>query len=308
MKRLAYSIVFLAAVVLTVCSLWPSPIDRAVRAIERSADGRHRQWEFRKLFRQVGPEGVAGLKAHPNDTIAIQSAWEEVLLPLPKEAAGLIKVDQARLEAFVQFLESRAQVTAPAWWRGAVVNAYARSRDEVIVGRTEEFEYERQKLELHSASAPPGTTLAMKDGRVVLSAGADAVVIPEESVRWVTQVQPKVSRIVWGCYSALFTPTHCYLAAHDNLGSEFDLSCIERATGKLAWKSKVFGCFWWDCTGQYFSKVSIVDAGDRVVVFGIGIGMYVEAFNKSDGKNLFRFSSSYGKDHVSGSFRNGELE
>src|SRR5262249_17723260 len=114
------------------------------------------------------------------------------------------------------------------------------------------------------------------------------VVIPESLLR------KHDSGKVCSRVSALVTPGRCYVAEHDDVGYPFQLACIDRSTGKVAWRSEVWGIWWGGATGVHAMWVAGTEQGDRIVVFGAGsIGIHVEAFRKDDGTNLFRFSNSY---------------
>jgi outer membrane protein assembly factor BamB len=94
--------------------------------------------------------------------------------------------------------------------------------------------------------------------------------------------------------SGLMSGSRCYVAMHDSVGYPYDLACVDRATGKVLWKSKVFGTWWNGATGQHSTYVTVTEQDNRIIVFGAGsTGAHVEGFRAEDGKNLFRFSTSY---------------
>jgi hypothetical protein len=81
---------------------------------------------------------------------------------------------------------------------------------------------------------------------------------------------------------------------HERVGYPYDLVCIDRTTGKALWKSKVFGSWWYGASGQHMMWVTVTEQDKRIIVFGsAGTGAHVEGFRAEDGKNLFRFSTSY---------------
>src|SRR5262249_37561015 len=94
--------------------------------------------------------------------------------------------------------------------------------------------------------------------------------------------------------SALMRASRCYVAVHEDVGYPYDLACIDRGTGKVRWKSEVFGTWWGGATGIHEMCVTITEQNKRIVLFGsAATGIHVEAFRPEDGVNLFRFSTSY---------------
>jgi hypothetical protein len=242
---------------------------------------------YRALFSKVGPDGVRKLLTHPDDSIAIQAAWEEVALTVPeREPRIAVRPDGRKLAWFLGFLEERGRVQPPLWWSEMVLDSRANRRDNIYPGNPKEMPYHEAGLD--GAQAPRDTTLKKEGDQVLLKVGSEAVLIPES-------VLEKTDRGTVLCgVSAFVTPTRCYLAVHGDVGYSYPVACIDRSTAKVIWKSEVWGTWWGGATGIHFMWVAVTEQHDRIVVFGAGTtGIHVEAFRPDDGKNVFRFSSSY---------------
>src|SRR5688572_26313404 len=84
-------------------------VEEKVRAVLTAEEPLLRSSAYQELFKTAGAPGLASLKRHPNDSIAIQAAWKEVELTVP---LGPTKRDVAAdraLQAFLGFLETRAK-------------------------------------------------------------------------------------------------------------------------------------------------------------------------------------------------------
>jgi hypothetical protein len=254
------------------------PLEAKIQEVLNAPDLIHARLAFRSLFEAAGDSGLARLKTHANDSIAIQAAWREVLLTVPeKKGNEVYRPAQHRLNWFIGFLEGRARLKLPAWWQEAVLDAEAHRRGNV---------YFRSRLPLQQTGiqyvfAPVGTNLEKVNGKIVLSVGKESLAIPDSVLR------------SWGDVSALMTPERCYVAAHEGVGYHYDLACIDRKSQKPVWKSRVWATWSGGASGpRRYSSVTVTEQDGRIVVFGIsGSGAYVEGFKGEDGRNLFRFST-----------------
>jgi hypothetical protein len=242
---------------------------------------------YRNLFGKVGADGIRRLQADAHDGIAIQAAWEEVALTVPeKEPERSVRPDRHKLDWFLGFLEGRGRVRAPQWWAEMVLDSRANRRDNISPGSPKETPYHRAGLD--SAEAPRDTTLKRDGDKIILKVGKDSVPIPEAIL------DKTDSGRVHCNVSALITPSRCYITVHESAGYPYQLFCIDRSTAKIVWKSEVWATWWGATTGIGHMWVALMDQNQRIVVFGAGsTGIHVEAFQRDDGSNLFRFSSSY---------------
>jgi hypothetical protein len=264
----------------------PAEIEKLVQAILASKHPKESGSEigtakaYRELFKKVGAEGLRELQTHSEDGISIQAAWEEVVLKVPEKKS--VHLDRHKLDWFLGFLEGRARLRAPSWWSDSLLDSEAYRPNLVYVrpGMPKENPY--HELGLDHFRGPHNTSLKREHEKIVLRVGKEAVPIPEDLL-----VKENVS--------ALMKPSHCYIAVHENVGHGYKLACIDRTSEKLVWKTDVFGTWWGDfSTGPAQMWVSVTEQKERIVVFGAAAtGLHVEAFRAKDGKNLFRFSTSY---------------
>src|SRR5262245_37226885 len=88
---------------------------------------------YRLLFATAGVDGLSRLQVDRDDSIALQSAWEAVTLTVPvKDGGGTVyRPDTQKLIWFLGFIQGRARVSPPEWWREAVLDARANRRDNI---------------------------------------------------------------------------------------------------------------------------------------------------------------------------------
>jgi hypothetical protein len=227
------------------------------------------------------------LREHRNEGIAVWAAWQEVRRTVPEEEGPTTyRPDRRKIEWFLAVLECRVRADAPDWWRTTVRNAWANRRDNFVFGTP--------VRQLYHASGPGsvmarhGTSLRSAQGVITLASGADSVPVPAG----VIETEGFSARRY---LSALFVPARCYVAAHEETGSKYRLTCLTRPSGKVRWRTEVWGARWGGFSGRTRPDhcVTVIEQGDRILVFGAATwGAYVEAFRAADGRNLFRFSTS----------------
>ena len=224
------------------------------------------------LFQAVGTDGRRRLLTHANDSIAIQAAWGEVAITVPeKEGDHAFRPDREKLNWFLGFLEGRARIQPPQWWTRSLLDCRANRRNNIYFVLPEKF------------SATDAVSTEFTD---VIRVGEGSFRLPADLLK---QLDTRDN-----CLSTFMTPTRCYVAVHDDVGYPFPLACIDRVSKKLLWKSKVWGTWWANATGQHRMCVTITEQSNRIVVFGVAAtGLHVEAFRSDNGENLFRFSTSY---------------
>jgi hypothetical protein len=195
--------------------------------------------QYARLFDSVGAGGIRELQSHRCDSIALQAAWQEVLLTVSEnEAEKTWRPDRPKLDWFLGFLEGRARVQAPKWWAEMLVDLHGYRRDEIHPGQPAQQPY--HDAGFGRLSAPGDTTLKKNGGKVVLQVGDESISMPDK---------------VMGnakCISAAMTSERCYVAAHSHIGSPFELTCIDRASTAVVWKATVGGTFWGGASGTYW--------------------------------------------------------
>jgi hypothetical protein len=264
-------------------------VEKLVQTIATAKDPDELGWKgYRLLFQKVGPDGIRDLLAHPKDGIAIHAAWELVTLTVPERetAQVFVRPDTDKLNWFLGFLEGRARVTAPRWWAESLLNTRANRRNDIYPGGPKECPYHR--LGLNDAQGPHDTSLRREQDRFILRIGNETVTVPKDLLRITNEGEVHCN------VSALITASRCFVAVHGDAGYAFQLASIDRDTGKVHWKSEVFGTWWNDISGVHHMWVTVTEQDKRIVLFGAAsTGMHVEVFRPEDGANLFRFSTSY---------------
>jgi hypothetical protein len=236
---------------------------------------------FHELFKKVGVAGLPELQQSPHDSIAVQAAWQELAMTVPdfeKEVPSDFRVDRAKLNWFLGFLEGRGRVRLPKWWSDAILRA------EVRRGRS--FCFPEQETSPPWPKVGEDCKVTKRGDVFTLRVGSDSIVLPPQ----ITGTIHDGSRHFTGC----FTSKDCYVADFQDSGYEFTVCKIDRQTDKVVWTAQVWGSYRGSMGGSGVrGEGSIEVQGDRVVVFGNSIGIHVEAFRTDNGKNLFRFSNGY---------------
>lgn len=264
-------------------------VKKKVEAVFRAESNWQASEQYRSLFKAAGASGLDSLKQGPHDGVAIQAAWEQVRLSLSKkESEVVLRPDSEASSRFFGFLEGRGRVKVPEWWSDSVKDSRTTRRDYLTPGLVKELTKDYHAAGLDNIAAPANTSVAKSEKGLQLSVSNETVIIPEDILK------KDDSGKFWCQVSALMTAKHCYVAVHDEVGGQYRLHCIDRSNSKRVWTSDVWGSWWGAASGAHFMYVSVVEQDDRIAVFGAAwTGVHAEAFCAKDGKNLFRFSSSY---------------
>jgi hypothetical protein len=245
--------------------------------------------EYGALRRAATRADIRRLRQHRDVGIAVWAAWQDVCRTVSEEEGrATYRPDRRKLEWFLAVLECHVRADAPAWWQATLLDAEANRRDNFVfaapVGRL------YHATGVGTVEARRGIHARMARGVLTLTSGLDSVAVP-----------PGLIQIDGGAFSnhyvsALLEPGRCYLAAHEETGSDYKLTCLARPSGKVCWRAEVWGSARWSSwSGPVLPHhcVAVVKQGDRILVFGAATsGAYVEGFRATDGRNLFRFSTS----------------
>ncbi len=239
----------------------------------------------------IGAEDLPRARPSTDNSVALRTAWDTVADTVPIErGTEQYQPDAKALAWFLGFVEGRIRVAPPEWWRKAIRDAHAYDRDNIeLLGRLESNPYHRRD----ALSFPVNADVENLGDAIVYSVGVEKLAIPEELLLRADGGE------LFGAVSGSFTDKHLFVAVHHDVPHAHDVACLERATGKVVWRSKACGCLRPSIggngnTGRRGTCVSVVPTDDdRVFVFGAAFtGFYLHGFRAGDGKSLVRFSSN----------------
>jgi hypothetical protein len=236
---------------------------------------------FRNVFKDASSDDLSKLRENSSPSISIRSAWETVARTISeKQTERPTTVDRSALSWFLGFVEGRIRVSPPHEWQELVYTARSFSRSKLGFGANN----------LNWGYKEIGAGFRGQAGLKVSSAGAGFVLTTNSSSVHLRRELLGEKR--WLSYLA--NDGKLYLASHDDFCLPYKLFCVDMATGKLQWESRVWaagGLVNYEGTGGH--SVQLTMAGDSVIVFGIGTdAAYIEEFRASDGAVSFRFSTS----------------
>jgi hypothetical protein len=241
---------------------------------------------YEELFRLGGPHALRVLKASPHRGIALRAAWEEIRTRIPRDKdAVALRIDSARMQRFLGFVEGRLALPIPGWWEDTLLEARAYGPSNIFFPPREIIVYQKTDIDLLSA---PGTSVRKKNGEVLLSNGKQAVTIQASVLH---EDRGRTARYL----TPLIDKECCYLAIHADRASPYSLLCVGRKKGNIRWSSDVWAAGGLvHYIGQGYHRVTLLLDGDALMVWGVGDdSAYIEGFKTEDGTSLFRFSTSY---------------
>ena len=292
--------------------LTPELADK-VQEVLRSPSDQEMHKRYRSLFEAAGPEGLRKLNLHRHAGIAVQAAWEEVLLTIPeKECDSIGRPDCLQIGRFLDFVENGVGLDIPEWWKTMFqLEISSHGRGNVSFRMLDLFSIYHE-AGLGSIRAPKDTTLQREqepgkffsgwafnphgisfsgpgiNRAIFLQVGEQSVVLPDSIVDEI--------KLESDCVSALISAGKYYLAIHRRQSGHYNLVCLKSESAEILWRTQGWGSPSWvsirGSVGDHW--MTVTRQGDRIVVFGVGaFGANVEAFNAKNGSNLFRFSTSY---------------
>lgn len=236
-------------------------------------------WDaYRGLFAAVHTDELGTLLRHQHASISLQAAWERAIGTLTDKEVedGQRPHDQA-LNQFIGFVEGRTRMELPKWWSDFVLRGPVNAKQTWYDNAGQKF-----------VSAPKGTTVSVDNGHYTLQIANDTVVMPDA-------ILSKTDSGDLRCrMSGVFTPKHCFVAIHDDVGFPHNVACLDRATGKLIWLQKACGCWIGGASGVHESWVTVTVQDDLVVIFGASwTGFYLHAFEATTGTSQFKMSTVF---------------
>ncbi len=128
MKMTAILITCLTAGLANACGDDNHRINEVVKQLRGLEDVHKSKGAYRLLFATAGVDGLSRLQTVDDDSIAIQSAWETVTLTVPVEKGDrFYRPDTQKLSWFLGFLQGRARVSPPDWWRESLLDCASES-------------------------------------------------------------------------------------------------------------------------------------------------------------------------------------
>jgi hypothetical protein len=261
-------------------------IEAKIDAVLRTDHPSRALKSYYRLFVAAGADGLPELEQSPYDSVAIQAAWREIVLTIPKgidDKGTEFRPDPAKVNWFLGFLAGRGRIRIPKWWSQAVLDARAH--------QSHDFCFEHRDPHQPPSNWTNETVVTTKGNNFSLRVGNDSTEVPKvllEEYLVDGKLRPAIH-----C-SACLTSKNCYLAICHDDAYAFRLACFDRTTAKVVWTARACGSFSDSISGPVDpARVAVDVQDDRVVVFSWSTGVDAEAYRADNGKNLFRFSSAF---------------
>ena len=225
--------------------------------------------------------------------------------------------DSAHLNRFLGFVEGRVMCTIPSWWESAFVTCRIYGEDSMaFVGDDEEFSgftcdrFDEDLVIVHPDDIVL-TNAKLSSDRLSISVQAKDDVA-------VLKLRVSSSEARAGILLAVdVTSGYCaYLQADDKIAWPYHVSYMSWDTSEVLWTARVWAGVAEDMLrggttgGIPEHRATVHLTSNRVFVFGgsSGQGMYLEVFNRSDGKCVGRFSTDYWLHYCGPGFLDKEIE
>ena len=243
---------------------------------------------YYRLFGTAGADGLPELEQSPHDSIAIQAAWREFVLTIPRGIDGKgteFRPDPAKVNWFLGFLAGRGRIRIPKWWSQAVPRRAAHQGHDCPCFESGILINRRRIGRTKQSSRRSGNNFSLRVGND--STEVPKVLLEEYLVDG--KLRPAIH-----CSACLTSKKNCYLAICHDDAYAFRLACFDRTTAKVVWTARACGSFSDSISGPVDpARVAVDVQDDRVVVFSWSTGVDAEAYRADNGKNLFRFSSAF---------------
>lgn len=243
-------------------------------------------------------------------------------------AATTAPVSLQAMQHFLGFVEGRVRVRQPKWWKYAMAHAsYYVPRDRWLSLAEPDHLLKADGSSNPSSAfgpiaaellprtktnilAPVGTSIVRADGGLRVSVGRDTFTVPtpvfdEARVSlWKSQglskseIKRRLDRdLDQYCLNAVPVDAERFVMGfYSALATEYPLLCVNRSSGKTVWEAEVLAGpsppIGGGSLGLHPTDIEVSDG--VVYVFGLyPWSAYIDAFSLADGKNVFRFSTSY---------------
>jgi len=231
-------------------------------------------------------KALSKLRYHDDPSIALYS---EYCYHLGTNGDKL--TESERIQRVLGFLEAYAPCEAPAWW----VNALRDGKHPSAFSYIDRVPTHRIDNSF-STDFPPAPRAA-KDGMIIDRADSTAVLLKTAQIDTLAAGSPSLPNRV----GTLVDRNLLYVALYSDTGNPFILAAIDHADDEKKWTAIVWASGYVGVRGRSRNCLSLAETKSAIVVYGCSyISLYCEAFDKSTGAALFRFSSSLwslGGDH-----------
>jgi hypothetical protein len=251
-----------------------------------------------RLFASVKSDNeLALLTCHKNTSLAMRASWERAIRKAEGRGEGASRWKELRYKTsaaeFLGYLEGRIRVPVPRVFSQSIANIDPKERFGLVF-----------KPDLYLPIRDLGNGILIDQAaQVELVNGSKTLKIrgasveteiPLEMLRFRDKMNPKIDFSKTGL-SLLIKKDVMYVASYDWTGFSYDLTCIDRVSKKVRWKSEVWGRAFGELQGDGFVHIiQLVERNELIYVFGVTQDeIYVEGFKPESGANSLRFSSAY---------------
>jgi hypothetical protein len=253
-------------------------ISRAIAVVARASD-----------------ERLSELQCDRRAAIALRAAWERVRRTVPNNKEQKANhPDPDSVSRFLGFVEGRVRVAIPKFWENGIRRAVKNQGSRIWFERGKRPEpgditYKQVRPELWAAE---GITVEARGLPLYVSDG-------DMSVRLATDIFTSKWKVPFARISVDLAGEKYFLGHYSCFREPFHLHRVAAASGDIEWSSRVSaGVDLGDTIGYVGPtsrhSVAIAHADDAVVVFGLDFdAAYIEAFDPTNGTNLYRFCTAY---------------
>lgn len=279
-----------------------SSSDEVVADLLKATDPRMYGRITRRIFESASEEQLASLEQTENDGVAVQAAWERIRQTMigPNYITTPIVVrhiDPLLLQRFLGYASGRLRVPLPKWWERRFEELHylfpgylgLNSRDLDPKASV------APNMHLIGDSVYPKAIREVKEGANGMEAIAEGRTynIPKTVVD-----KQRDRRIVDLIDIAAIGDSAFAVSYRSDRPSRYSLYLINSDSHDVLWETEVFceDILVPGATGSGFKHFAeiVSDSHGRILVYGAcDSSMYIEGFDRKDGKPLFRFSTSY---------------
>jgi hypothetical protein len=251
----------------------------------------------------------SSLLADDNTSLALFAAWDAA-----KQRSG--QAEGADWNWFVGFLQGRTGLSPPLRWEIAlmsihygqfkqwnpnqwaprrVLEDYLKKGDVLEKWQDDTIVLKRRRVLTKKAGfwVPSDLTAQLNDRDLAITVGEKEQILVAASVLKDAVSNPEASG--YNHLNATVAADRAFVAFFDEFGERYPLLCIDRNSGKVLWKAEVWALATEQIparSGSWAHNLILEFHKKSVVLYGIGVGCYVEAFDIETGKPLYRFASN----------------